>query len=207
MIIAIINQKGGVGKTTSALNLGAALRAQDKRSLLVDLDAQGSLLFNAEAEPNLRAVGATKRTLTKLLERETPRYDYILLDCPPAIQAETAAALKIAHLASAPTPPRVLDLVGLAQLQETIGQVRERGNATLRLKILLTMKDARVALQTEYEAQLRANFGSLMFQISIPKTTLFEKAADAQMSVVAFAARSVAARAYLELAQEVMRLG
>lgn len=207
MIIALINQKGGVGKTTTALNLGAALRAHGRRVLLLDLDAQGSLLFGSEAEPEARVLAATKRTLPGILEREAAHHDYFLLDCPPAIGSETAAALKTAHLAIAPTPPRVLDLVGLAQLQHSVAGVRERGNAALRLKILLTMKDARVALQGEYEAQLRLGFDSAMFATSIPRAALFERAADARQSLVSFAPRSAAALAYHQLASEVMRLG
>jgi chromosome partitioning protein len=207
MIIAIINQKGGVGKTTTTVNLGAALAEQGKNVLLVDLDPQGSLTFHNEgAEHQSYRVVATKgRALAGVLRRES--FDYALLDCPPTLAEDTAVALKHANLAIAPTPPRVLDLAGLAQLRETVEAVRSRGNPGLRLRILVTMREARLALQNEYEMRLREAFADETFATVIPKAAVFEKAADAHYPILRFAPRSQSATAFRTLTQEVIRLG
>jgi chromosome partitioning protein len=204
MVISIINQKGGVGKTTTALNLGAALAEVGQKVLLVDLDPQRSLLFHADGQDGLDIRAASGRTLNSLLERED--FDFALLDCPPTLGAEAAAALKVADLAIAPTPPRVLDLAGLAQLRETIHIARGSGNAGLQLRIVFTMRDARVTIQQDYENHLRAAFPIETFATTIPKAAVFERAADAHTSIFAFAPRSNSCTAYRALAREVQAL-
>ena len=203
MIIAVLNQKGGVSKTTTTVNLGAALQEIGHCTLSVDLDPQRSLAFHTEGSES-KTVESTARQLSGILQKN--RADFVLLDCPPTLGMETAAALKVAHLAIAPTPPRVLDLVGLAQLRETIEAARVRVNPALRLRVLLTMREARIALQDEYEVRLREAFDGLIFQTSIPKAAVFEKAADAHQSILHYSPRSKAAQAYRTLAQEVLRL-
>ncbi len=206
MILALINQKGGVGKTTTTLNLGAALHEAGHKVLLVDLDPQRSLLFHAEGhdEGFPRVVESSGRSLSALLRREA--FDFALLDCPPTLAEETAQALKHAGLAIAPTPPRVLDLAGLAQLRQSMDAVRARGNPGLQLRILLTMRDARITLQAAYEAQLRAAFTAETFDSTIPRAALFERAADAHQSILSFAPRSQAAQSFRALALEVAQL-
>jgi len=203
MIIAVLNQKGGVSKTTTTVNLSAALQEIGHCTLAIDLDPQRSLAFHTEGSET-KIVESTARQLQGLLQKN--KADFVLLDCPPTLGAETAAALKVAHLAIAPTPPRVLDLAGLAQLRETVEEARLRVNPALRLRVLLTMREARIALQDEYETRLREAFDGLIFQTSIPKAALFEKAADAHQSMLRYAPRSKSAQAYRALAQEVLRL-
>lgn len=204
MIIAVVNQKGGVGKTTSTLNLGAALAAQGATVRLLDLDTQQSLTFLGEGLGSLAVQAADETTLEKLLQQK--QAGFTLLDCPPALGKTTAAALKFSQLVIAPTPPRVLDLAGLSQLKATIEAARERVNPALRLRILLTLRDARVTLQNDYESQLRRAFAGEIFQTTIPRAAIFERAADARQTLLDFAPRSASAEAYRQLAQEVRQL-
>jgi chromosome partitioning protein len=202
MILAIINQKGGVSKTTTTINLGAALARAGCRVLLVDLDAQQSLLkFDALAEPNLRLVAATPSTLAKVLSAQN--FDFALLDCPPTLGQAAAAALKVAQLAIAPTPPRYLDVAGFALLRHTAQEAAARGNTRLALKILITMRDARLSIHHEYETKLRAAFGQDIFDTTIPRAGVFDKAADANTSIFGLEPRSASAQAFTALAAEI----
>lgn len=205
MIIAVVNQKGGVGKTTTTLNLGAALLAGGKTVQMLDLDDQKSLTFMAEGIESLPVRVADEGTLDGFLGAE--KTDFVLLDCPPALGEATAAALKRAHLVIAPTPPRVLDLAGLSQLKATIEAARQRVNPTLKLRILLTLRDARITLQNDYESQLRRAFAGEMFQTVIPRAAVFERAADAHQTLLEFAPRSPGSEAFRLLAKEVTQLG
>lgn len=203
MIISVLNQKGGVGKTTTTLNLGAALTRASCRMLLVDLDPQESLLkFDSLDDPNVRIVGATPKTLAKVLE--SGNYDFALLDCPPILAQEAAAALKVTQLAIAPTPPRFLDVAGFALLCRTVQEAAARGNPKLRLKLLVTMSDARLSVHHEYEEKLRQAFRGDIFETTIPRAGVFDKAADANTSVFGIEPRSASARAFESLAKEIL---
>ena len=204
MTIAVVNQKGGVGKTTTTLNLGAALAAQDASVRLIDLDEQRSLMFLAEGLESLDVQVADVASLETLLKEN--QAEFTLLDCPPALSEITATALKHAQLVVAPTPPRVLDLAGLSQLKDTIEVARQRVNPALRLRILITLRDARITLQKDYEAQLRQVFPREVFQTTIPRAAVFENSADAHQDIFSFAPRSAAAESYRQLAVEVRHL-
>lgn len=204
MIIAVVNQKGGVGKTTTTLNLGAALLAQGVSVRLIDLDEQRSLAFLAEGLEafDIQIADATSLEVTLKADRA----DFTLLDCPPALSVITAAALKYSQLVIAPTPPRVLDLAGLSQLKDTVEVARQSVNPVLRLRILITLRDARITLQRDYEDQVRQIFSSEVFHTTIPRAAVFEKSADAHQDILSFAKRSAAAESYRQLASEVRKL-
>lgn len=202
MIIALFNQKGGVGKTTSAINLAAALALEGDSVTVVDADAQqqavayevpGARILGVEGQAELaQAVGEAKSA-------------WVLIDCPPSL-LEAAPAVPLADLVLAPVPPKFGDLSGFARLRETVDAARERGNPQLQLKVLVSMRDSRVGIQANYEARLRAAFGSEMLDTVIPRAAVFERAADAHQAVVHYAPSSPAAKAYVALADEIRKL-
>lgn len=203
-IIAVVNQKGGVGKTTTAVNLGAALALQGSNVLLVDMDQQRSLLRhtrNLPASVNISSESSNAKGLPSLLGKSAA--DWMIIDCGPTLGPESAAALTLSHLVIAPTPPRYLDMAGFAELRETVEAARQRVNTFLKLKILLTMRESRVTLQHEFEVQLRTAFGSDVLQTVIPKAAAFEKSAAAGTTLLHNAPRSPGAKAYRALAQEI----
>ena len=213
MIIAVINQKGGVGKTTTTVNLGAALAEGGRKVLLLDLDPQGSLTSFADADgaaslldlSGLSVRGVNAKNLASTLRAGA--HDFTLIDCPPTLGAAHAAALLRSDLAIAPMPPKFLDAHGLAQLTQSIEAAHERGNPALRLKVLLTMRDARVGAHRELEEAVRGALGARVFQSAIPHAAVFDKAALAHLSALQLEPRSVGARAYRALAQELLEAG
>lgn len=202
MILAIVNQKGGVGKTTTAINLAHALAMSGQHVCLVDADSQQQAV--AFQVPGVEVIAAEGRTaLMKAIDRT--KAEWTLIDCPPSL-VEAAPTLPLANLVIAPVPPRFQDLSGFARLRQTVDAARERGNPHLSLRVLVTMRDARVVLQAEYEAQLRSTFGTEVLQTVIPRAAVFEKAASAHQSALQFEPSSTGARAYHALATEICRL-
>lgn len=223
MIIAVINQKGGVGKTTTVANVGAALArlltgpvrrgAEVPTSvLLVDLDPQASLTALAEPEmerslsnlPGIQVVSATARSLPRVLEKHP--YQFALLDCPPALGQAQAQALLAADLALAPMPPKFLDAHGLAQLVAAVEQAQMSGNPRLDFRVVLTMKDARQTTHRELETGVRGALGGRVLQTVVPYAAVFDRAALAQTAAVALEPSSPGAKAYLSLARELMEV-
>lgn len=199
MILAILNQKGGAGKTTTAVNIAAALAANDDTVRVIDADSQQQAL--AFEVPGVEIVAADGKAAMKRALEGTP-VDWTIIDCPPSLR-EAAPAIPRADLVLAPVPPRFLDLSGFAKLRQTVDAARERGNPSLQLRVLITMRDTRAALQNEYEAQLRAVFGDDVLQTVIPRAVMFDKAASAHQAAIYFEPSSPGARAYRALAEEI----
>lgn len=188
-VIAIANQKGGVGKTTTTSNLGIGLARQGKRVLLIDADAQGSLtaslgyrepdkldimLANVKGvdlmpgnielsgvEVSLVNVMSRETVLRSYIEEQRSRYDYILIDCMPSLGMLTINAVAAADSILIPVQAAYLPVKGLEQLIKTIGKVKRQINPRLEIEgILMTMVDSRTTYARDISKLLIENYGS-----------------------------------------------
>ncbi len=248
-IIAITNQKGGVGKTTTTINLGASLAATKRRVLLVDMDPQGnatmgsgvdkydleasvfdvlvegasieSVMINAEqagyhivpangdltgVEVHLLEVDAPHLRLKKALSAVVDKFDYILLDCPPALNMLSLNALVAAHSVIIPMQCEYYALEGLTALLETIQQVKATHNPSLEIEgVLRTMYDPRNRLATEVSNELHEYFGDKVFRTPVPRNVRVAEAPSFGLPVMYHDRLSAGAKAYLALAGELLR--
>jgi chromosome partitioning protein len=253
-ILAITNQKGGVGKTTTCVNLAASLANQGKRVLLIDLDPQGNastgsgidkvhlkysiyhvligekslkeVIVSSEKggfdiAPSNRDLAGAEVELVNELARETrlkvalaklpmtedaQPYDYVLLDCPPALNLVTVNALTAASAVMIPMQCEYYALEGLSDLVNTIKKVRAHLNPTLEIEGLLrTLFDNRNMLANQVSAQLISHFGDKVYKTIIPRNIRLAEAPSYGLSVLSYDKNSKGAVAYMELAQEIMQ--
>jgi chromosome partitioning protein len=246
-IVAITNQKGGVGKTTTSINLGASLAANDLRVLLVDFDPQGNstsglgidknpeilTVYNAllggmaidkaivktecdgldivPADKNLVAanlelvdVPAREHRLKEVLSEIQSNYDYILIDCPPALDLLTLNALVAAQSVLIPIQCEFFALEGISQLMDTIDKVREAFDHNLKIEgILLTMYDERTNLTRQVADDLRDFFKDEVFHTVIPRSIRLAEAPSYGKPILMYDPRSKGAESYIKLAKEI----
>jgi chromosome partitioning protein len=248
-IYTLVNQKGGVGKTTTAINLGAYMAHFGQRVLVVDLDPQANatsclgvdkstvrggtyeallgspaspfILLNERLKmsllPSAPALAGAEIELVEELARETrlrkaieplaPRYDYILIDCPPSLGLLTVNGLVAAKDGVlVPVQCEYLALEGLGQLTQTIQRVHSALFPDLKVRgVILTMFDPRTRLSTDVVKEVNKHFPNQVFKSVIPRSIRLAEAPSYGLPISTYAPSSLGAQAYEALAKEVLK--
>ena len=246
-VLAITTQKGGVGKTTTAVNLAASLGAEGQRVLLIDMDPQGNATtgagitkkealptvyqlligaasltdariqtsFNFDILPANRELAGAEVELVELDRREyrlrealhenRAQYDFVLIDCPPALNMLTVNALVAANSVLIPMQCEYYALEGLSDLVETLRKIRHHLNSRLEIEGLLrTMFNGQSTLTQQVSSELENHFGDRVYKTIVPRNVRLAEAPSYGKPVLAFDKNSKGAQAYVALAREIL---
>jgi chromosome partitioning protein len=246
-IISIANQKGGVGKTTTTINLATSLSAVNKKVLLVDADPQGNAstgmgiaydkrspnfydiissgTFDESAVkktivPNLNIITANTNLAASEIElagvekrefvisnilSKTTGYDYVLIDCPPALGLLTINSLVASNSIIIPLQSEFFALEGISSLMNSVKLIKENYNPNLRVEgILLTMVDKRNSLSALVEKDVRDHFGSMVYKTTIPRNVKISEAPSHGKPAILYDVNCSGSVAYIGLAREII---
>ncbi len=246
-IISISNQKGGVGKTTTTINLATSLAAVKKNVLIVDADPQGNastglglsyderkpsiyemihekkLLTEGIKEtliPGLKIIGANtdlaaaeveltnfenREYVFKSIFAEIDNFDFIFVDCPPALGLLTINSLVASNTTLIPLQSEFFALEGLSALMQTIKLIQQNYNNNLQIEgILLTMLDKRNSLSSLVEKDVRHHFGDQVYKTTIPRNVKISEAPSHGKPALIYDTQAAGSLAYIELAKEVI---
>ena len=246
-IISISNQKGGVGKTTTTINLATSLAAVKKNVLIVDADPQGNsstglglsyeerkpsiyemihekkLLKEGIKDtliPHLKIIGANtdlaaaeveltnfenREFVFKSILKQINNFDFIFIDCPPALGLLTINSLVASDTTLIPLQSEFFALEGLSSLMKTITLIQQNYNKDLKIEgILLTMLDKRNSLSSLVEKDVRKHFGKQVYKTTIPRNVKISEAPSHGKPALIYDTQAAGSLAYIELAKEVI---
>ena len=251
-VIAMVNQKGGVGKTTSSINLAAALSEYGRRVLMVDFDPQGALsaglganphelettIYNVMLEKDVTVADAListhipgvdlmpanidlsaaevqlvtevgrEQVLARALRTVRDDYDVIIVDCQPSLGLLTVNALTAAHGVIIPLVAEFFALRAVALLKDTIEKVQDRINPDLEIDgVLVTMVDLRTTHSKEVIQRIVEAFGEKVFETVVKRSVKFPDASVAAEPITTYAVKHDGAKAYRQLARELINRG